>query len=94
VDWLGIAMDALRMGKASKPLSARQVFARNLRGARRVKDISQEELALRAGLSRPYVGSVERGERNVSIDNMGLLAQALGLPLHELLNPALFQGLE
>jgi transcriptional regulator with XRE-family HTH domain len=59
-----------------------------------VKDISQEELALRAGLSRPYVGSVERGERNVSIDNMGLLAQALGLPLHELLNPALFQGLE
>lgn len=82
------------MGKASKSPSARQVFARNLRGARRVKDISQEELALRAGLSRPYVGSVERGERNVSIDNMGLLAQALGLPLHELLNPALFQGLD
>lgn len=81
------------MGKASKSLSAREVFARNLRLARRLKDISQEELALRAGLSRPYVGSVERGERNVSIDNMGLLAQALGVPLHDLVNPDMFQRL-
>lgn len=82
------------MGRASKTLSAREVFARNLRRARRLKDVSQEELALRAGLSRPYVGSVERGERNVSIDNMGLLAQALGLPLHDLVNPEMFQGLD
>jgi transcriptional regulator with XRE-family HTH domain len=82
------------MGKASKTLSAREVFARNLRRARRMKDVSQEELALRAGLSRPYVGSVERGERNVSIDNMGLLAQALGVPLHDLVNPDMFRGLD
>ncbi|MFZ6659116.1 helix-turn-helix domain-containing protein [Undibacterium sp. TJN19] len=45
---------------------------------RRHKEISQEELALRSDLSRSYVSGVERGIRNVSIDNMDLLAQALG----------------
>jgi transcriptional regulator with XRE-family HTH domain len=34
------------------PLTARQIFARNLRRYRRLRDISQEELALRAGMSR------------------------------------------
>ena len=38
-----------------------------------------------AGLHRTYVGSVERGERNVSIDNMECLAQALKVKLVDLL---------
>ncbi|MCW7540115.1 helix-turn-helix domain-containing protein [Aquabacterium sp. A7-Y] len=77
-----------------QPPTARQIFAKNLRRVRRLREISQEELAFRAGLSRTYVSEVERGERNVSIDNMGLLAQALDLPLHELLNPAMFKGVD
>jgi transcriptional regulator with XRE-family HTH domain len=40
--------------------------------------MSQDELAYRAGLHRTYVGSVERAERNVSIDNIERLAVALG----------------
>ena len=38
-----------------------------------------------AGLHRTYVGSVERSERNVSIDNMERLAQALEVDITELL---------
>jgi len=82
------------MGKAIKGLTAREVFARNLRRARRIKDVSQEELGLRAGLSRAYVSSVEGGGRNISVDNMGLLADALNLPLRDLVDPDKFKGLE
>ncbi|MCW3481050.1 helix-turn-helix transcriptional regulator [Neisseriaceae bacterium JH1-16] len=69
------------------------IFARNLRQARRLKEISQEALALQAGLSRTYVSEVERGERNISIDNMGLLADALGIKLRELVDPEMFKTL-
>jgi transcriptional regulator with XRE-family HTH domain len=58
-----------------------------------MKEISQEALALQAGLSRTYVSEVERGARNVSIDNMGLLADALGIALKELLDPDMFRPL-
>ena len=70
------------------------VFATNLRLARRLRDVSQEALALDAGLSRTYVSEVERGERNVSIDNMGLLADALQIPLKDLVDPERFKVLD
>jgi transcriptional regulator with XRE-family HTH domain len=65
--------------------NARQIFANNLRKERLKKNLSQEALADLAGLHRTYVGSVERGERNISIDNMERLATALGCNLTELL---------
>ena len=70
------------------------VFAANLRLARRLRDVSQEALALDAGLSRTYVSEGERGERNVSIDNMGLLADALQIPLKDLVDPERFKVLD
>lgn len=70
------------------------VFAANLRLARRLRDVSQEALALDAGLSRTYVSEVERGARNVSIDNMGLLADALQIPLKDLVDPERFKVLD
>lgn len=66
-------------------MTARQCFAQNLRHLRTSQGISQEELAYRSGLHRTYVGSVERGERNISIDNMERLANALSVDLASLL---------
>jgi len=71
--------------KRLKTESARQRFARNLRRAREGRKLSQEALADAAGLHRTYVGSVERGERNISIDNIERLANAVGLSPAELL---------
>ncbi len=59
--------------------SARRIFAENLRKARLAKKLSQEDLAELANLHRTYVGSVERAERNISIDNIERLAIALGV---------------
>ena len=77
------------MKKSPRP-SAREVFAKNLRRSRRMQDISQEELADRADMSRSYLSGVERGVRNISIDNMGLLAEALGVRLMDLVDQDLF----
>ena len=82
------------MRKASSRKSARTTFAQNLRTARRLRDISQEALALDAGLSRTYVSEVERGERNISIDNMGLLADALKVSLRDLVDPEMLKKLD
>lgn len=62
-------------------------LAQHLRAERAVRGISQEQLADLAGLHRTYVGSVERSERNVSIDNIERLAKALGLDISALLAP-------
>lgn len=81
----------LSLMKTSKSQhSIREVFGNNLRLARRLKDMSQEELALRSELSRTYVSEVERGVRNVSIDNMEVLSIAIGVPLSDLVNPEMF----
>jgi len=57
----------------------------NIREARMDRDMSQESLALAADLDRSYVGSVERGERNIAIVNLKKIADALNMPLSDLL---------
>lgn len=71
-----------------KTITLRTIFATNLRQSRLGLGISQEELAHRAGLHRTYVGSVERGERNVSIDNIERLSSALDMAAATLLAEA------
>ncbi len=67
------------------PQTARIRLAANLRAARAAQGISQEALADRAGVDRTFVGSVERRERNISLDNIERLAKALGLDVADLL---------
>jgi len=67
------------------PESARGRLARNLRALRASKGISQEELGDLANLHRTYVGSIERQERNVSLDNVEKLASALDVDVLDLL---------
>jgi transcriptional regulator with XRE-family HTH domain len=68
-----------------KRQSARKTLAQNLRARRIALGFSQEHLADRAGLHRTYVGSIERAERNVSIDNIEKLASALDTTVAALL---------
>jgi transcriptional regulator with XRE-family HTH domain len=56
-----------------------------LRQRRVARGWTQAELAERCGLHRTFVGSVERGERNVSVLNLRLMARALRVGLPELL---------
>jgi transcriptional regulator with XRE-family HTH domain len=62
-------------------------IGRRVRALRREKKISQEELAARAALHRNYVGSVERGERDIGITATWRIAKALGLSLAEFFEP-------
>jgi transcriptional regulator with XRE-family HTH domain len=66
-------------------LSARQIFSRNVRKTRIAKGLSQEDLAELSGLHRNYVGGVERGERNIAVDNMEKIAKALATTIPKLL---------
>ncbi len=59
-------------------------FGARVRELRQNKGLSQEELALACGLDRTYVGSVERGERNISLVNIHLIASALRVPMRTL----------
>lgn len=60
-------------------------FGEKVRKLRKERGISQEELAGRAGLHRTYVSSVERGERNVSLETIDKLARGLGFPMSDLM---------
>lgn len=61
-------------------------LGKRIRELRTKSDLSQEKLAFTCDLDRTYIGSVERGERNVSIINLQKIATALNVELHELLN--------
>ena len=60
-------------------------FGDRLRAVRRSQKISQEKLADLAGLHRTYVSSVERGERNVTIETVQKLADGLHVTMAELM---------
>jgi transcriptional regulator with XRE-family HTH domain len=64
-------------------LSTEQAFlaalGQRIREIRQSRGYSQEALALKAGIDRTYVSSLERGKRNVSALNVRRLAKALGV---------------
>ena len=62
-----------------------KILADNIRTFRRAKGLSQEGLAGICNLHRTYVGSVERGERNVTLSTLEVIADALGVSVPKLL---------
>lgn len=66
-------------------MDIQQKLALNLRRIRVAKDISQDELALRAGVERAYVGHIERGTKNPTIKTLEKLAEALACSASDLL---------
>jgi transcriptional regulator with XRE-family HTH domain len=74
-----ILASSCHMNKATSLSPARKILALNLRKLRGQRALSQEALADAAGLHRTYVSSIERSERNVSIDNIERLARALNV---------------
>lgn len=61
----------------TKVTAVSKKIGQNLRKLRERKGISQEQLALNAGLNRAYIGYIERGERNPSTDTLVKIAKAL-----------------
>ncbi len=60
-------------------------FGIKIRQIRQKQKMSQNQLAEKSGLHRTYIGSVERGERNITLINAEKIAQALSTQLFELL---------
>ena len=62
----------------------RKQFGARVRKLRLVRNWSQETLGFRAKIHRTYIGAVERGEQNVSLDNIAKIASALKVSLANL----------
>jgi transcriptional regulator with XRE-family HTH domain len=65
------------------------LLGKRVQALRATKKWSQEEFAYVSGLHRTYIGQIERGEKNISFDNLSRVAGALGVTLS-----ALLEGLE
>ena len=69
--------------RPSSPLTA--ILAANIRAFREERILSQEDFADICGLHRTYVGSVERGERNVTLSTLEVFASVMGVSVPQLL---------
>lgn len=61
------------------------IFGENVKKYRHKLEISQEELADRAGLHRTYIGMIERAEKNITLVNMEKIATALQVKIEDLI---------
>lgn len=68
------------------PENSNQALADNLRAFRVERGWSQEEFADRCGLHRTYIGAIERGERNVTLNTLNNIASALEISSAELIS--------
>lgn len=62
-------------------------FGRQVRHLREERGLSQERLAELAGIHRTYMSDIERGERNIGLDNILALARALGVSAAQFFEP-------
>ena len=59
-------------------------FGERVRQLRKARGFSQQSFAAACGLDRTYIGGIERGERNVALRNIEMIARTLGLSVSEL----------
>lgn len=71
-----------------KVMNIKKRFGERIRSIRKEQGLSQEELAFKAGLHRTYIGMIERGEKNVTLENIYKLALGLHIEISDL-----FKGL-
>jgi len=64
----------------------KKIFGNNLKRYRLLANLSQEKLAEECGLHRTYISSVERGNRNISIENIYKISLALNIDSYLLLD--------
>ena len=62
-------------------------LGRLIRAKRESRSLTQYELAERSDVDRNYIGMLERGERNPSYLSLQKIAQGLGIPVHQLIEP-------
>lgn len=78
-------------------MQGRKLVGRNIRRIRVDQKISQERLAFDSGVDRSYLGGIERGEENPTVDVLDRIAEILAVELQELFeasdNPELSSGL-
>ncbi len=63
-----------------------QQFGKRIRDLRMSRGLSQEKLAEQTGFHRTYIGMIERGERNLSLTNVGIFAKTFEISITELLD--------
>jgi transcriptional regulator with XRE-family HTH domain len=75
------------MRKNKRGNALKSHLSRNIRLFRVSSGLSQEELAEKAGISVPYLGAIERGEKWPGPATLGEIANSLGIEPHDLLKP-------
>jgi len=68
-----------------------KVLAENVRGFRKLRGLTQSELATQSGIHRNYIADIERGERNITISSLVRVSVALRVAPHILLTPGAVQ---
>ena len=61
-------------------------FGKKVRAERMKQNLSQENLASKAGVHRTYIGMIERAEKNITLENIEKIANALNSPIKDLFN--------
>jgi transcriptional regulator with XRE-family HTH domain len=60
----------------------------NVRAARKAKGLTQDELADKSGLHRAHIGEIERGDTNMTVQTLKILADTLHVTLSDLVRHA------
>ena len=64
-------------------MDIKEIFGQKVKLMRKAKELSQEDLAEKAGLNRPYISAIEKGKRNISLEVIEKLAEALEIEIKE-----------